>query len=117
MSAILSNRAPKGGALCSVFVGGVRREDLTVKTDDEIREIVGREFSSAMKLKEFNPDLFRIIRYRNAIPQYGKESREKMDAIEMLESRYKGLLLGGNFRDGIGMADRIKQGKHLADLV
>lgn len=117
MSAILSNRAPEGGALFSVFVGGVRREDLTGKSDDEIRKIVGREFSSAMQLKEFNPDLFRIIRYRNAIPQYGKESREKMDAIDILESRYKGLLLGGNFRDGIGMADRIKQGRHLADLV
>jgi hypothetical protein len=27
------------------------------------------------------------------------------------------LIIGGNLRDGIGMADRIKQGKHLADMV
>ncbi|MDO9580418.1 MAG: protoporphyrinogen oxidase [Bacteroidales bacterium] len=117
LSALLSQRAPEGGALCSVFVGGVRREDMADKTDDEIRRIVEREFCDIMRLKEFNPDLFKIIRYRHAIPQYGIESREKLDAIEKLQSSYKGLVIGGNLRDGIGMADRIKQGKHLADIV
>ncbi|NQU81421.1 MAG: protoporphyrinogen oxidase [Bacteroidetes bacterium] len=117
LSALLSCRAPEGGALCSVFVGGVRREDLFEKTDDEIRRIVEREFSDVMRLKEFNPDLFKIIRYRYAIPQYGIESHEKLQALEQLQSTYKGLIIGGNLRDGIGMADRIKQGKHLADII
>ena len=117
LSALLSDRAPEGGALCSVFVGGVRREDLFGKTDDEIRRIVESEYSDVMRLKEFYPDLFKIIRYQHAIPQYGIESREKLDAIDKLQSTYKGLFIGGNLRDGIGMADRIKQGKHLADIV
>jgi oxygen-dependent protoporphyrinogen oxidase len=67
-----------------------------------------------MRIKEFKPDLFKIIRYNYAIPQYGVESNAKLEAIEKLESMYKGLLIGGNTLDGIGMADRIKQGKHLA---
>lgn len=117
LSALLSHRAPEGGALCSVFVGGIRREDLSDKTDDEVKGIVKREFSDVMRLKEFNPDLFKIIRYRHAIPQYGIESHNKLAAIEKLETMYKGLIIGGNIRDGIGMADRIKQGKHLADCV
>ncbi len=117
LSALLSGRAPQDGALCSVFVGGVRREDLPDKTDDEIRMIVEREFSDVMQVKSFNPDLFRIIRHQYAIPQYGKESREKNEAIDRLQSLYKGLFIGGNLIDGIGMADRIKQGKHLAGLV
>jgi len=117
LSALLSKRAPEGGALCSVFVGGVRREDLSDKTDNEVKRIVECEFSDIMRLKEFNPDLFKIIRYRHAIPQYGIESREKLEVIEKLQSIYKGLIIGGNLSDGIGMADRIKQGKHLADIV
>ena len=117
LSALLSNRAPEGGALCSVFVGGVRREDLMEKTDDEIREIVKREFSNIMGLKDFNSDLFKMVRYQHAIPQYGIESKEKLEAVDMLQSKYSGLIIGGNLRDGIGMADRIKQGKSLAGLV
>ncbi|MFA5819413.1 MAG: protoporphyrinogen oxidase [Bacteroidales bacterium] len=116
LSALLSQRAPEGGALCSVFVGGVRRDDLSDKTDDEVKKIVEREFSDVMRLKEFNPDLFKIIRYKYAIPQYGIESHHKLEAIEKLESEYKGLIIGGNPRDGIGMADRIKQGKYLANI-
>ncbi len=110
----MSDRAPEGGALCSVFVGGIRRDDLSDRTDAEIMNIVKREFSDVMKLKEFNPDLFKIIRYQHAIPQYGIESQKKLLAMEKLESKYKGLIFGGNPRDGIGMADRIKQGKRLA---
>jgi oxygen-dependent protoporphyrinogen oxidase len=117
LSSLLSNKAPKGGALCSVFVGGVRREDLLDKTDDEIRIIVEREFTGLMQLREFNPDLFKIIRYQHAIPQYGKESREKLETLDQLQLMHKGLIIGGNLRDGIGMADRIKQGKQLADIV
>jgi protoporphyrinogen/coproporphyrinogen III oxidase len=117
LSSLLSDRAPAAGALCSVFMGGVRREDITEKTDPEIEEIVRREFSDVMKLREFKPDLLKILRYQHAIPQYGKESPEKLRAIEELQDSFPGLILGGNIRDGIGMADRIKQGKHLAEIV
>jgi oxygen-dependent protoporphyrinogen oxidase len=117
LSALLSGKAPEGGALLSVFVGGVRREDLNEKSDSEIREIVGREFTSIMRLREFNPDLFKIIRYNHAIPQYSFESKEKLEAIDQLQTKYPGLIIAGNVRDGIGMADRIKQGKMLASKI
>lgn len=114
LSALLSERAPEGGALLSVFVGGVRREELTEKSDSEIRQIIEREFKSVMKLHDFNPDLFRIMRYQHAIPQYSFESKEKLEAIDKLQSTYPGLIIAGNVRDGIGMSDRIKQGRMLA---
>jgi protoporphyrinogen/coproporphyrinogen III oxidase len=116
LSALFSGRAPEGGALVSVFVGGVRREELFEKPDDEIRKIVEREFKDVMKLQEFNPDLFEIIRYHHAIPQYSFESKAKLEAIDQFQKNYPGLVIGGNIRDGIGMADRIKQGKMLAEI-
>ena len=117
LSSLFSNRAPEGGALCSVFLGGIRHPGMIDKKEDEIMSIVEGEFSDVMFLNEFKPDLFKIIRYQHAIPQYGIESREKNEALEKIQSVYKGLIIGGNLSDGIGMADRIKQGKHLAEIV
>jgi len=117
MSTLFPDRAPKGGALLSIFMGGVRRQDLIEKTDAEITEIVKRECMSLMNLKEFNPSLFKIMRHNKAIPQYGVESGERFEIITELEQKYPGLVIGGNLRDGIGMADRIQQGKKLAEAV
>jgi len=117
MSTLFPDRAPKGGALLSIFMGGVRRQDLMEKSDAEITEIVKRECMSLMNLKEFNPSLFKIMRHNKAIPQYGVESGERFETITELEQKYPGLVIGGNLRDGIGMADRIQQGKKLAEAV
>ena len=114
MSSLFENRAPKEGALVSIFMGGVRRQDLIALTDNEIKRVVEKECQDLLSLPEFNPDLFKIIRHNYAIPQYGIESGERFEAIKQLETQYKGLLIGGNQRNGIGMADRIKQGKELA---
>jgi oxygen-dependent protoporphyrinogen oxidase len=115
MSTLFEGRAPKGGATLSIFMGGVRRQDLITLSDAEIHEIVARECAELMGLKEFKPDLFRIMRHNKAIPQYGVESGERFETIRQLEQQYPGLIIGGNLRDGIGMADRMNQGKALAE--
>jgi len=66
------------------------------------------------RLNSFDPDMLRIMRYEHAIPQYGKESRERFEAIQNIEQKHNGLIIAGNVRDGIGMADRIKQAADLA---
>lgn len=114
MSSLFKNRNPEGGALLSVFMGGVRRQDLISLSDAEIKQIVERECSDLLNIRDFNPDLFKIIRHKWAIPQYGIESGERFATIQELEQQYKGLFIAGNLRDGIGMADRMNQGKMLA---
>jgi len=115
LSSFLKNRAPKSGALLSVFLGGVRKPQFIDFSDDEIMIRVEKEVTAMMGLKEFNPDLVKIFRYKHAIPQYSFESKDKLEAIFSLEKDFPGLILAGNIRDGIGMADRIKQGRNLAD--
>jgi protoporphyrinogen/coproporphyrinogen III oxidase len=117
LSSFLKNRAPEGGALLSVFLGGVRKPGMIDLTDDELIRITGEELTGMLKLQEFNPDLIRVFRYRHAIPQYGIESEEKLKAIDKLERKFPGLVLAGNIRDGIGIADRIKQGKEVASQI
>lgn len=118
LSSFLKGRAPEKGALLSVFIGGVRQSQVVDLNDSQITEIVKEELTEMFKLKSFNPQLIKIFRYQHAIPQYGFESEEKMNAIAYLENRNKGLVLAGNIRDGIGIADRIAQGKQVAsDIV
>ncbi len=109
LSSFLKNKAPENGAQLSVFLGGIRKPEMVDLDDQKIIEIVKKEVTEMMGLNSFEPDLLKISRYQHAIPQYGKESEEKLNAINDLEKEFPGLILAGNIRDGIGMADRIKQ--------
>lgn len=117
LSSFLKGRAPKGGALISTFLGGIRKPEMVDLDDDEIMHLVSAEFKSLFGLTKWSPDLFVVNRYQHAIPQYGMESEEKLAAITAIEKAFPRLILAGNIRDGIGMADRIKQGREIADLV
>ncbi|MFW5758016.1 MAG: protoporphyrinogen oxidase [Bacteroidota bacterium] len=114
LSALFNDRAPASGALLTVFIGGSRKEHLVNFTDDQIRNLVQKEVTDLMQLPSFHPSLFYINRYDHAIPQYDARSGKRFEIIRKLQALYPGLLLGGNMRDGIGMADRVKQGKMLA---
>lgn len=116
-SAFLEGRAPGGGALFTLFIGGVRRPELFERDDEAIREIVAREFTGLMGIRRFQPDLFRIFRYPYAIPQYEITSGDRLRTVEKIETEQPGLLLRGNFQGGIGLADRIRQGRMAADQV
>ena len=114
MSSLFANRTPENGTLFTLFLGGMRKPEMYNKSENEIKAIVEKEFVSLMKPSEFEPELFKINYHKNAIPQYGIDSGERFDMVDKLENQYKGLIIGGNLKGGIGMADRIKQGKELA---
>jgi len=59
----------------------------------------------------------KIHHYDHAIPQYGPESGARLKTIREIEEKHPGLILAGNIRDGIGMADRIKQGRTIAEEI
>jgi protoporphyrinogen/coproporphyrinogen III oxidase len=117
MSALFKNRAPKDGALFSLFLGGVRNQAIYTRPDVEIEKIVEKEICELMLLDEFKPDLFKIIRHEYAIPQYEADSGERFRSIAAVEKQFPGFIIGGNLHNGIGMADRILQARMLADRV
>jgi protoporphyrinogen/coproporphyrinogen III oxidase len=115
MSALFEGRAPEGGALFSIFMGGVRRPDFYYLAEKEIKEMLQREFCDLLQLQDFQPDLLKIIHHSYAIPQYEADSGERFMAIAGIEHQFPGLIIGGNMRDGIGMADRILQARNIAE--
>lgn len=117
LSSLMQKRAPAGGALFAVFVGGLRHPEYVDLPDDAFRALVAREFCAMMGITQFDPDLFEVNRYPRAIPQYDSSTPARIAALDALEQKFPGLLLGGNGRDGIGMADRIAQGRKLATRI
>lgn len=115
-SAIFTGRAPEGGAALSVFLGGVRNPEIMRLDDNQIKSIILNEIDLTLDNSN-HPDIIRINRYAHAIPQYELSSGERFRAIEEIQEKYPGLILAGNIRDGIGMADRVKQARRIADSI
>jgi len=114
-SSFFEGRAPENGALLSVFLGGVRKPEQIDMSDLELKEMLSKELPPMMGLDDFSPDLIKIFRYPYAIPQYGADSKERFETIQRLQQQYPGLILAGNIRNGIGMADRIMQAKTIVE--
>ena len=114
MSSLFKHRAPVGGALLTIFMGGIRNEALCDLSDSDLMKVLEEEFVDLMQVKKFEPAMMKIKRYSHAIPQYGSNSEERFRAIEATQKKYPGLIIAGNLRDGIGMADRIKQATLIA---
>lgn len=115
-SSIFSNRAPEDGALLSVFLGGMKNPGLFDMDDQQITSIVLKEIRSALK-QNGAPDLLKIFRYPKAIPQYEASTRERLQMIQQIQSTFPGLIIAGNIRDGIGMADRVRQAKQIVNQI
>ncbi|MDP3644951.1 MAG: protoporphyrinogen oxidase [Bacteroidota bacterium] len=114
-SSFFEGRAPKGGALLSVFMGGTKRPEIAGMDDDQVQALLNKDLPRMMSDRTLNPDMTRILRYPKAIPQYTESTGRRYEMIEKLQQKYPGLILAGNIRDGIGMADRVKQGRRIAD--
>lgn len=113
-SACFSNRCPTQGALFSFFLGGVKHTEMLNKSDYELRKIVTKALPTMLRFPhDIRPDMIQIFRHERAIPQYGLSSGDRFATIDRIQQTYPGLIIGGNLRDGIGMADRIRQAVHI----
>ena len=114
-SACFDGRAPENGVLFSFFIGGVKHAELTTWPEEKLKELIRHELHAMLKFPAAaKPDIIRIFRHPLAIPQYEQNSGERFATIEKLEKRYPGLILAGNIKGGIGMADRIRQATEIA---
>ncbi|HSH19394.1 MAG TPA: protoporphyrinogen oxidase, partial [Draconibacterium sp.] len=67
-SSFFTGRAPKQGALISVFMGGTKRPEIYEMDDEEIEILISQDLRQMMGMPVFSPDLFEIYRYKYAIP-------------------------------------------------
>lgn len=116
-SSFFENRAPKNSVLLSVFMGGKRKPEMIDKTEEELIKIGLNEINTMLKPQKADLVINQIFKHRYAIPQYELSSEERFKMAEDMEDKYDGLYIGGNLKDGIGMADRIKQARNIAERI
>ncbi len=117
MSSLFKGRAPKNGALITCFVGGTKNKDLVDIGKDELMEIVKPELELLLGIKQFNPSITEVFYHNNAIAQYESSTEDRLLNISTLEKEYPNIFMAGSIRDGVGMADRIKQAKDIAETI
>ncbi len=113
-----TNRAPRGGALYTVFMGGTRRPELVSFPDNKLKAIALSELKTMLGIpREIKPDCCAISHHPNAIAQYYADSDERIAAIAHLQTQFPGLYIGGSIHQGIGMAHRITQATNIANQI
>ncbi len=116
-SSIFEGRTPEGGALLSVFMGGIKKPEIIEMDDAALTAMATAELEDLLQISLSNMAFLEIFRYPHAIPQYDASSPQRLERIAKLEKQYPGLLLAGNIRNGIGISDRIGQAFDLADMI
>jgi oxygen-dependent protoporphyrinogen oxidase len=109
-------RAPERCVLLRVFVGGARHPELVEHSEEQLRTIVLDELRAILSTQG-EPLLFRVIRWRNAMPQYHVGHTELVKRIEARAAALSGLALAGNAYHGVGIPDCIHSGELAAEAL
>jgi len=107
-------RAPEGRILIRVFLGGAMHPEQLDLDDAEVRRIVLRELGELLGVQG-EPELFRVLRWRGAMPQYHVGHAERVQRIEAHVQQLPGLALAGNAYHGVGIPQCIASGERAAE--
>lgn len=108
-----SRRAPEGKVLIRCFVGGANRPELAAAGDDEMIAMVREELRDIVGI-EAEPELVRVFRWKDSMPQYTIGHEDRVSDIETLAGRHPGLLLTGSAYHGLGISDTVREAETTA---
>jgi protoporphyrinogen/coproporphyrinogen III oxidase len=115
-SAKFPGRAPAGKALVRVFFGGGGREAAALQDDDSLLHQAQRELATILGASG-DPELSRVVRWRDAMPQYTLGHRARVRSIAERVALVPWLALAGNALNGVGIPDCIHSGQLAARRV
>jgi oxygen-dependent protoporphyrinogen oxidase len=107
------DRAPDDRAVIRCFLGGTRDEEILLRSDDEILDLVRRDLREIPGIAA-EPLLVRIFKWKQAMAQYGIGHSARVERIKELLSGIPGLALAGNAYGGIGVPDCVRSGTEAA---
>jgi len=113
-SSMFRHRADDAHAVLTTFIGGMRQPGLMAGDDDALQAMAESELSSLIGVQG-KPLWTRISRHRQAIPQYTLGHLERLRRIDAVRTHVPGLFFCANWRGGISVNDRIKNGYLVAD--
>ncbi len=112
-SRLFAGRAPAGGDLLTGFVGGSQDPEALALSDGELLDVVLADLERLLGLRD-GPDVLRVRRYSEAIPQFVHGHLERMASVHERVAQQPGLQLTGNYLKGVGMKDAVLSGYEAA---
>lgn len=108
-----SHRVPEGYVMLRAFVGGAHDENLAQLPDDKMAKTVRSELADIMGIKA-KPEMVRIFRWPNGMPQYTLGHLDRVATIEARCEEHPGLFIAGGAYRGVGIGDCINGGEQAA---
>lgn len=114
VSAKWAGRAPAGHALLRVFAGRAGRDHVVFGSDADLVRIARDELRLTLGITA-EPDLVRVARWPDGMPQYTLGHLNRVAAIERAVAAVPGLYLAGHAYRGVGIPDCIASGETAAE--
>ena len=115
-SSIFPDRAPEGYVLLRSMLGGVRASELAMQEEKRLIDVVMDELKDIMGIK-VEPDFVKVYTHERGIPQYFSGHEKRLEVVDGIISRHRGLYLTGNSYRGIGINDCIENSYKLAEKI
>ena len=115
-SSVFNGRAPEGHCSLRSMAGGGRDLSTPFLSDNEIRELVLSELKIMMGI-DGTPELVKIFRHEKAIPMYTVGHSVRLEKLDAMEGKYKGLYFAGNAFRGVGLNDCVRDAYEVAEKV
>ncbi len=106
-SSLFPGRAPGGGTLLTVLLGGAHRPELLALEDGALVEAARRELAALLGVRR-TPALTHVVRWPRAIPQYNVGHAQRLQSVQAHAARWPGLSLTGAAYGGASVADCIR---------
>lgn len=113
-STLFPDRAPAGQVLITAFIGGTADNEAVALADEDAVALVRADVERILAIRGA-PCWRRLTRHPQAIPQYGLGHLDRVARIDELLAGFAGLHLRAAWRDGVSVADCIRNGERLAD--
>lgn len=108
------SHGPAGRAIVRVFTGGVLQSELVDRDDHELTAIATAQMAELIGATA-EPIETRVMRWRNAMPQYHVGHVSRVETIEQRTAAHQGLELAGNAYRGVGIPQSIHSGRLAAE--
>ena len=107
-SVLFPNRAGEDKASFTLFIGGARDPEVGSYDKEFLIKRVRNEFETLMRIVG-EPRFLSYKFWPKAIPQYNLGYVEHENYFDKFEKEHPGILLAGNYREGISVGDCIKE--------
>jgi len=110
---MLPGRAPAGRTLVTCICGGARHPERAALPDGELVAGLMSDLRAVWGLRQ-QPDYVRVVRWREAIPQYAPGHRERVGKLRNLLAGLPPIEVAGAEYDGVSVPDVARSGADAA---